>query len=175
MRCGISYSQTVKKRKFWLIKALDRCSQRTIAWVLGSRDSATFRRLYDKVKHLKGCIFFTDSWDAFAEVLPPDRHIIGKSATHAIERDNSNTRHHLGRFTRRTKVVSKSSFMVDITIRLWCALTKPEIFKLWQNQMLYIFKWTLSITVIGYARFETGKPVGKVTHWQRLPLLNFRY
>ncbi|MDR2606024.1 MAG: hypothetical protein LBC38_01930, partial [Oscillospiraceae bacterium] len=44
---------------------------------------------------------------------PAERHIIGKAFTHAIERDNSNTRHHLGRFTRRTKVVSKKEFMVD--------------------------------------------------------------
>jgi len=51
---------------------------------------------------------------------------------------------HLGRFTRRTKVVSKSDVMVDLTIRLWSALTKPEIFDIWQNQMLSIFRWTLS-------------------------------
>jgi len=92
------------------------------------------------VKHLKNCTFYTDNWDAFAEVLPPERHIIGKSGTPAIERDNSNTRHHLGRFTRRTKVVSKSEVMVDLTIRLWLSLTKPEIFKRWQNQMLSIFR-----------------------------------
>jgi len=92
------------------------------------------------VKHLKNCIFFTDDWGAFTEVLPPERHIVGKNATHAIERDNSNTRHHLARFTRRTKVVSKIPRMVDITIRLWCALTTPEIFKVWQNQMMYIFR-----------------------------------
>jgi len=92
------------------------------------------------VKHLKNCIFYTDKWEAFAEVLPPQRHIIGKSGTVVVERDNSNTRHHLGRFTRRTKVVSKSKIMVDLTIRLWNALTKPEIFKLWQNQLLYIFR-----------------------------------
>jgi IS1 family transposase len=92
------------------------------------------------VKHLQNCTFFTDNWDAFAEVLPPERHIIGKSGTHTIERDNSNTRHHLGRFTRRTKVVSKSPFMVDLSIRLWSALTKPDIFNQWQSQMLYIFR-----------------------------------
>ena len=97
---------TAKKRKLWLIKAIDRSSGGTIAWVLGGRDSVTFRRLYNKLKHLKNCTFFTDNWDAFAEVLPPERHIIGKTGTVAIERDNSNTRHHLGRFTRRTKVVS---------------------------------------------------------------------
>ena len=85
-------------------------------------------------------MFYTDDWDAFAEVLPAERHIIGKSGTHAIERDNSNTRHHLGRFTRRTKVVSKSPFMVDLTLRLWSALTQPDIFKQWQNQISCIFK-----------------------------------
>jgi len=130
----------VKKTKLWLIKALDRSSRRTIAWVLGGRGSATNKRLYNKVKHLKDCVFYTDNWDAFAEILPPERHIVGKSGTITIERDNSNTRHHLGRFTRRTKIVSKSKIMVDLTIRLWNALTKPEIFKRWQNIMLCIFK-----------------------------------
>ena len=52
-----------------------------MAWVLGRRDTATFRRLYDKVKHLTDCIFYTDNWDAFAEVLPPERHVIGKAHT----------------------------------------------------------------------------------------------
>ena len=111
-----------------------------MAWVLGGRDSATFRRLYDKVKHLKDCTFYTDNWDAFAEVLPPERHIIGKSGTHCIERDNSNTRHHLGRFTRRTKVVSKKSQMVDTSLKLWQALTQPEVFSRFQSLALSIYK-----------------------------------
>ena len=91
------------------------------------------------MKHLKQCMFYTDNWDAFSAVLPPERHIIGKSGTVAIERDNSNTRHHLGRFTRRTKVVSKSVFMVGLTLRMWCALTTPDIFKHWQDVMLSVF------------------------------------
>jgi len=95
-----------------------------VAWVLGRRDAATFRRLYDKVKHLKNCKFYTDDWEAFAKVLPKDRHVIGKSHTVAIERDNSNTRHHLARFTRRTKVVSKKPEMVDLSrvvTHIWVA------------------------------------------------------
>ena len=60
----------IKKNKKWIIKALDRASERTVAWVIGGRDAATFKRLYAKVKHLKGCIFYTDDWDAFAKVLP---------------------------------------------------------------------------------------------------------
>ena len=130
----------LKKRKLWVIKALDRSARKTVAWVLGGRDSATFRRLYDKVKHAKGCKFYTDKWDAFTEVLPPERHVIGKSHTTDIERDNSNTRHHLGRFTRRTKVVSRKESMVDLTLRIWHAVTSTDLFFLLQKQALSIFK-----------------------------------
>ena len=63
-----------------------------MAWVLGGRDTSTFQRLYDKVKHLTDCTFYTDDWEAFAKVLPSTRHIIGKAHTIAIERDNSNRR-----------------------------------------------------------------------------------
>jgi insertion element IS1 protein InsB len=108
--------------------------------VVGRRDIATFRRLYDKVKHLTGCTFYTDDWDAFAAVLPKDRHRIGKAHTTRIEQDNSNTRHHLGRMTRRTKVVSKKDEMVYDSIKLWCALTTPDVFQQYQNTFVAIFK-----------------------------------
>jgi IS1 family transposase len=111
-----------------------------VAWVLGARDTSTFTRLYDKVKHLKQCRFYTDRWSAFAEVLPAERHVIGKDHTVLIERDNGNTRHHLGRFTRRTKVVSKKDFMVDYSIRIWCALQIPEIFAKFQTAFASIFR-----------------------------------
>jgi len=84
-------------------------------------------------------MFFTDNWDAFAKVLPPDRHRIGKTHTVSIERDNSNTRHHLGRFTRRTKVVSKKEFMVDLTLRIWHAITTTDRFDEIQEIALSIY------------------------------------
>ncbi len=130
----------IKKNKKWIIKALDRASERTVAWVIGGRDAATFKRLYAKVQHLKGCIFYTDDWDAFANVLPKERHIIGKTHTAAIERDNSNTRHHLGRMTRRTKIVSKKKEMVDNAIKMRCALTQPDVFRRYQEIALSIFR-----------------------------------
>jgi insertion element IS1 protein InsB len=130
---------TGKKNTLWVIKAVDRRTRRTVAWVLGCRDSATFRRLYDKVKHLEDCIFYTDDWDAFAKILPPERHVIGKAHTIVIERDNSNTRHHLGRFTRRTKVVSQLEHMVDISMRIWHAITTTGLFPSLQKTALSIF------------------------------------
>ena len=118
---------------------MDHCTGRTLAWVLGGRDAVIFQRLYDKLKHLTDCIFYTEHWEAFARVLPKDRHIIGKAHTHAIERDNSLTRHHLARMTRRTKVVSKSAAMVHASRKLWCALTVPAIFESYQRLFLSIF------------------------------------
>ena len=111
-----------------------------MAWVLGNRDTATFKRLDEKVKHLTKCMFFTDNWKAFSDVLPPERHIIGKKHTHTIERDNSNTRHHLGRMTRRTKVVSQKKEMVDLSLKLWLALTDNETFKKFQQTALNIYR-----------------------------------
>ena len=111
-----------------------------MAWVIGGRDAATFRRLYDKVKHLTECVFFTDDWESFAKILPKDRHIIGKQHTTAIEQDNSNTRHHLARMTRRTKVVSHCEAMLNTSLKLWLNLTTPDVFSVYQKRALSIFK-----------------------------------
>ncbi|MCL1907990.1 MAG: hypothetical protein FWG12_01325 [Holophagaceae bacterium] len=67
-------------------------------------------------------------------------HCHGKEHTVAIERDNSNTRHHLGRFTRRTKVVSKTKRMVDLTLRIWHAVTTTDLFNTLQETALSIYR-----------------------------------
>jgi insertion element IS1 protein InsB len=109
----------VKKNKLWIIKAIDRTSGKTIAWVTGGRDTQTVKRLYEKIKHCTKAAFYTDDWDAFAKVFPKNRHIIGKKHTASIERNNSNTRYYLGRFNRKTKIVSKSEYMVNLSLKLW--------------------------------------------------------
>ena len=92
------------------------------------------------MKHLKDCTFYSDNWDAFSEVLPPERHIIGKGHTVCIERDNSNTRHHLGRFTRRTKVVSRVEHMVNLTLRIWHAVANTGLFFELQEKAISIYR-----------------------------------
>ena len=91
------------------------------------------------MRHLKDCVFCTDAWDAFSEVLPPECHVIGKAHAVGIERDNSNTRHHLGRFTRRTKVVSRAGRMVDLTMRIWHAVTATDLFNELRKTALSIY------------------------------------
>ncbi len=111
-----------------------------IAWVTGFRSAGTFKKLYEKVKHLKVCTFYTDSWDAFSKVLPRDRHIIGKRYTVAIERDNSTVRNDLARFTRLTKVVSKSEKMVNNTLKLWQTFQTANLFSSLQQTFLSVLK-----------------------------------
>ena len=88
----------------------------------------------------KNCTFYTDDWDTFAKILPPGRHIVGKIHTQRIESNNSNTRHHLARMTRRTKVVSKCEKMLNATIKLWVVLQDKNSFLHYQKTALSIFK-----------------------------------
>src|SRR5580704_5753836 len=75
-------------------------------WVLGRRDDATCQRLLDKIG-VEGKTFVTDDWEGYHRLIPDDQLFTGKELTVPIEQDNSNIRHFLARFRRRTKVVSK--------------------------------------------------------------------
>ena len=112
-----------KKNKEWIIKAVDRKTRKTIAWVTGDRDIATFKNLYNKIKHLKKCKFYTDKWVGFSKVLPKKRHFASKKYTFNIEQNNSNTRHYLARMVRKSKVISRSEFMLDASLKLLFSLS----------------------------------------------------
>ena len=87
-------------------------ARRTLAWELGGRDDATCRRLLDKVG-VEGNVFVTDDWEGFRRPIPEEQHFAGKDLTFPIEQDNSDVRHHLARFRRRSKVTSRARHMVD--------------------------------------------------------------
>ena len=96
-----------------------------MAWLLGKRDDATLHKLPDKIG-LAGRTFVTDDWNGYRRVIPQDQLFTGKDLTHPIERDNSNARHRLGRFHRRTKIVSRCPIMVDLSLRLHHYLETSE-------------------------------------------------
>src|SRR6202007_513441 len=107
-----------KTNKIWLWRAFDPVKRRILPWLLGRRDDATCQKLLDKVE-IKGHIFLTDDWDGFHRLIPEDQLFTGKDLTFPIEQDNSNIRHFLARFRRRTKVVSKPVALVDLSLRLY--------------------------------------------------------
>ena len=102
--------------------------------MLGGRDDATCRKRLDKVG-LKGKTFITDDWEGYRRVIPEAQLFTGKDLTFPIEQDNSNVRHCLARFRRRTKVVSKCRTMVDLSLRL---LQHPAAFASYAQRLAAI-------------------------------------
>ena len=72
-------------------------------------------------------------------MIPEERHFPGKDLTFPIEQDNSEVRHHLARFRRRSKVTSRARRMVDGALRLLCHLRRPENFLPMRDSFLSIF------------------------------------
>ena len=58
-------------------------------------------------------------WEGYHRLIPDDQLFTGKDLTVPIEQDNSNIRHFLARFRRRTKVVSKVVEIVDLSLRIY--------------------------------------------------------
>ena len=118
---------------------MDCVRSRTIGWIIGNRDAKTFRKFYEKLKLPSDVIIYTDDWDVYGKVIPKQNHVIGKQHTIGIEQNNSNIRHYSARMTRRTKVVSKSIEMIDITLRILWYINEDGGYTYFQKIALSIF------------------------------------
>jgi insertion element IS1 protein InsB len=127
-----------KSNKLWLWRAYDPATSRVCAWVTGGRDDKTLKELLAKIG-MKGRIFFADDWEGYHRVIPEAQLYTGKDLTVPLERDNSNIRHYLSRFRRRTKVVSKSKEMVDFSLRLLHHLQEPDNYAKLAKKFLSVF------------------------------------
>ena len=85
-------------------RAYDPVARRTVAWVVGGGDDETCQKLLDKIG-VEGKTFITDDWDGY-------HRLIKERTLHRQGFDRSC-------FPRRTKVVSKSQQMVDLSLRLY--------------------------------------------------------
>ena len=110
-----------KRRKLWVWTAVDRVSGRLLDWELGDRDTETLYRLLNRLKKYNITICYTDHWEAYTKLIPPELLVQTKRETHGVERLNCRLRHWFGRFRRRTIIVSKSVQMVDVTLALFAA------------------------------------------------------
>ncbi|OGV23205.1 MAG: hypothetical protein A2475_07945, partial [Ignavibacteria bacterium RIFOXYC2_FULL_35_21] len=99
----------------------------------------TFKTLFEKLNLSKDAKIYTDDWDVYDKIIPKEMHVIGKKYTVNIEQNNSNIWHYLGRMTRKTKVVSKSEEMIDITLRISWYLNEADGYSYFQNKALSIY------------------------------------
>ena len=79
----------------------------------------------------------TDNWEAYKKVISKNQLIIGKKGTIGIEQNNSNIRHYLKQFNRKTKVISHSKEMIDISLKLCAYMNKYDGFQK-SVQFIYI-------------------------------------
>jgi len=73
----------------------------------------------DRLRRWQTEVYCTDNWDAYGIEIEPEKHCVTKRETMAIERNNGRQRHWLGRFHRRTVIVSRSIEMVNLSIALF--------------------------------------------------------
>ena len=127
-----------KKNKIWVWRAIDGVSRQPLGWQLGSRGDASCKKLIAKVD-TGICSFITDEWPGFFRLLPEERHFYGKDLTFPIEATNSDIRHRLARFTRRTKASSRSFQMVQASLLLFHHLQNKDTLQNFLNPLLASF------------------------------------
>ncbi|MBV0899330.1 MAG: hypothetical protein KTV77_03055 [Wolbachia endosymbiont of Fragariocoptes setiger] len=64
--------------------------------------------IWKLIKTLQPKYIYTDNLASYREVLPSEKHVIGKKHTQLIESINATFCHYLCRFRRKTKGYSKS-------------------------------------------------------------------
>ena len=96
-----------KQKKVWLLYAICKNSGEILAANWGKRNKKSIRALLKKLQGVEINFYCTDNWQAFAEVLPKEKHIVGKKYTKNIEGINTWFRTRLRRLARRTVCFSK--------------------------------------------------------------------
>ena len=112
-----------KKRKVWLWLAVERASRRIVAWVVGRRDAAPARRLWQALprRYRSPCWYFTDLWESYAGGLPRWRHRRcpkGDGGTSIVEAINCALRQRCGVLVRKSCSFSKSLSMHAARIKI---------------------------------------------------------
>ena len=109
----------IEKNKVWIWKAYCRTTGELIDWELGDRSNETLWGLTARLSEYDVKVYYTDRYDGYAQLIPPEQLVQTKAETHSIERNNGQQRHWFARFRRRTCVVSRSLEMIDLTTALF--------------------------------------------------------
>ncbi|WP_299289228.1 IS1 family transposase [uncultured Mucilaginibacter sp.] len=96
-----------RQKKVWLLYAICKQSGEILTANWGKRNKKAIKALLKKLQEVEINFYCTDHWGAFAQVLPKEKHLIGKKYTKKIEGINTWFRTRLRWLTRRTTCFSK--------------------------------------------------------------------
>jgi insertion element IS1 protein InsB len=108
-----------KNHKLWIWKAIDHATGELIDWECGDRSEKTAAALIERLNKLGVKLYITDEYAVYASLIPIGKLYQGKDKTDGIERNNGRQRHWFARFHRKSIVVSKAKWMVDVTMALF--------------------------------------------------------
>jgi insertion element IS1 protein InsB len=67
-------------------------------------------------KQFNPAFYATDDYGPYTKILPASKHAIGKDLTYTTEQHNSDTRHWMARFRRKSKVVTHCREMARLAV-----------------------------------------------------------
>ena len=108
-----------KRRTRWICKALARETGRLLDWACGRHDAAPLKTLVERLASWDVIFYCTEHWSVSAAVIPPEQRVMSKAWTDGIERHHCRQRHGLGRFKRKSLMVSKATDRGDRTRALF--------------------------------------------------------
>lgn len=108
-----------KKRKYWIVYAIDRCTKEVVDFKVGKRTKTTLKKIVDTLLMAKAKKIYTDGLRSYKKLIPETIHKVGRYKINKIERNNLNVRTHLKRLSRRTIRFSKSISMLEATLGVY--------------------------------------------------------
>ena len=111
-----------KNEKLWIWKAINHDTGELFDWECGDRSEETAAVLIERLKKIGAKLYISDEYVVYASLIPIGQLYQGKEMTDGIERNNGRQRHWFTRFHRRSIVVSKAAWKVDVIMALFARL-----------------------------------------------------
>ena len=107
-----------KKRKRWVVSAIERTSKAVVSIAVGRRNKSTLRKVTETVLKLNPHSIYTDGYPLYGSLIPQNIHRVVKHHIQIIERKHLTVRSKLKRLNGKTIAFSKNETMLTASVKL---------------------------------------------------------
>ncbi len=108
-----------KRSQIWVMYIFDTTLKKVVDFKVGSRTKENLKTLIDQVLNKSPKRIGTDGLSSYRTLIPSELHKVGLRYTRHIERNNLNLRIHLKYLARKTICYSKSTKMLEASLKLY--------------------------------------------------------